>query len=415
MKQTLWNKNFTLFFISDIQASFGASLSGITLAFLVLKLTNSPSSMSVTLALKYIPYLLTPIMATFLDRVCLKSPMIISNFFCGIILMIVSLGVKIGFFHIYTIYNMVLLSGFFDAIYGPATQSLLPNLVPKKQIVRGYSLLSMANQVIALVGLIWGGVMVTFMGPEFSLFIEGICYLITGLLLFFVCMPIHANANLKNSFYQDFKYGIKVMKISHVVLIITIMGFLINMFAAPVYVLLPVHMVSIGKGAIGYGFFMGLFIGGLLLGNITISILGARFNCLYSIMLGWLGISIAYAGLGLYNSFFCSLCWAFLLGVNVGILNTGIVIMLQIIIPMAFKARAFGILGAAWQMGRPASLFILSYFVNKVTIGEIFIFIMILSFIFFMIWLFTIKRSGYKLLLKPIEENLVEVVNAKTQ
>ena len=64
----LWNKNFILFFISTLQSSLGGAISGVALSFLILKLTNSPKAMSITLALQFTPSLLTPIIATFIDR-----------------------------------------------------------------------------------------------------------------------------------------------------------------------------------------------------------------------------------------------------------------------------------------------------------------------------------------------------------
>ena len=60
MKEKLWNKDFIIFLISLVQASFGASLSAIALSFLVLKLTGSPSAMAITLALKFLPAIFTP-------------------------------------------------------------------------------------------------------------------------------------------------------------------------------------------------------------------------------------------------------------------------------------------------------------------------------------------------------------------
>jgi len=393
--QKLWNKDFTLFLISTIQASFGASLSGIALSFLVLKLTGSPSAMAITLALKFLPAVFTPIIATFVDRMRLKLPLIIGNFLRGSALIVLFCGIKFGLFNIYAIYTVALFNGMISTIYGPAAQSLIPNLIPENQLARGNSLLAIANQGMAIVGLACGGFMVGLVGPSLSLGIEGTSYVIVGIMLFFVNMPIFLKESLKNSFWQDFKLGFKLIKASQIILMIMIAGFLINAIMAPLDVLLPVHMTVIGKGAFGYGLFMALVIGGMLLGNTIITILGKFFNSFYGIALGWIGFSVALFGLGLLNSFYFSLCWAFLLGLNLAMLNTGITVMLQRIVPAAFRGRIFGTIGAVSQIGIPVSLFILSYVINKITLEEIFIGAMFISIFFAIVWL-GVRRENLK-------------------
>lgn len=413
MLKKLWNRNFTLFFISTAQESLGASLSGVALSFLVFKLTHSSSAMSIALALKFMPSVITPVVATFIDRMHLKPPLIIGNFLRGLILVIVFLGVKIGLFNVYSIYVMVLLSGLIDTAYSPAIQRLLPQVIPKEQLARGVSLLMMASQSMSLIGFVSGGVVVAIFGPEFSLFIEGICYFIVGFLLFFVCIPARVCGNSKKSFYTDFILGLKMIKASHIILMIMLVGFLINILMPSLQVLLQLHMLTIGMGSFGYGLFMGLLVGGLLLGNTIITILGQKFDSLYSIVLGFVGISISYAGLGILNSFHFSLCWALLIGLNCAMVNTGTMVILQTIVPAKFRARILGTMGAFCQIGIPFSLFILSGVIKKMTLENLFIYSMIATFTMAATWMIAIKKYGHNLLLKPISITYQELNKPK--
>lgn len=385
MKTKLWNKDFIIFLISVIQASFGASLSGIALSFLVLKLTGSPSAMAITLALKFLPSIFTPIVATFVDRMRLKPPLIIGNFLRGLALIILFCGITLGVFNVYAVYCVALFNGMIATIYGPAVLSLIPNLIPKSQLARGNSLLSMANQGMVIVGLAGGGVLVGMVGPALSLSIEGICYLIVGIMLFFLSLPnLHKKA--RPPFLQDFMLGLKMIQMSRLVLMILVANFLIDAIMAPLDVLLPVHMVAIGKGAFGYGLFMTLVIGGMFAGNMFITMIGKFFNSFYGIITGWFGMGIMLLGLGLFNSFDLSLLWAFLLGISLSMLNTGCVVVLQERTPVDFRGRIFGTISAASQIGIPISLFILSSIVNIVTLREIFIVAMFGSITFAIIW-----------------------------
>ncbi len=402
MRNKLWNKNFTLFFVASAHESLGSSIAGVALSFLVFKLTHSSSAMSITLALKFMPSVITPVVATFIDRIHLKPPLIIGNFLRSTILIIVFLGVKIGLFNVYSIYVMALLIGLIDTAYSPAIQRLLPQVIPKEQLARGVSLIMMASQSMGLIGFVSAGVAIAIFGPEFSLFIEGVCYFIVGFLLLFVYIPAHVCDDSKKTFYVDFILGLKMIKASHIILMIMSVGLLINMLMPSLQVLLQTHMITIGMGAFGYGLFMGLLVGGLLLGNAIITILGRKFDSLYSIVLGFVGISISYAGLGIQKSFHFSLCWAVLMGLSCAMINTGTMVILQTIVPTRFRARVLGTMGAVCQIGIPFSLFILSSVIKKMTLETLFVYSMTATFTMAATWMIAIKKYGHNLLLKPI-------------
>ena len=70
--------------------------------------------------------------------------------------------------------------------------------------MRGNSLISMANRGMSLIGIISGGVLVGFIGPELAIAIEGLCYIAAGFMLFFIAMNSFYNSKEKKSFYTDF-------------------------------------------------------------------------------------------------------------------------------------------------------------------------------------------------------------------
>lgn len=390
-----FSKDFILFLIGAAQASFGASVSAIALSFLVLQITGSPNAMATTLALKILPAIFMPIVATFLDRMSLKPPLIIGFFLRATSLIGLCIGVQLNLVNIYVIYGVALFNGIIETINPPAAMILIPYLLENEQLERGNSLLAMANQGMALVGLLVGGAMVGFFGPSLSILIEGICYAIMVILLFFVSMP-KVVGSVVNSFWEDFTLGIKLVKTSKILLIIMITFFLMNAIIAPIQVLMPVHMNSIGEGAKGYGIFMSMIVCGLLVGNAVIAYLGSRFNRVAGIILGWLGSGMAFGGLGTLNSFEFSLFWALVLGFSSAMLSTGITVIMQRIIPDAFRGRIIGVITAIAQAGIPFSFFILSYIVKKITLSEVFFAGTILTILFALFWLTQFRRFSHE-------------------
>lgn len=384
--KTLWSKDFIFFIICTAQSALGASISGVALSFLVLKLTGSASDMAITLAFNFLPNIFTPFLATIIDRHPLKPPMISGLLVRGAILIGIYIGINHGMINIYGIYLMAFITGTITAFYGPASQSLIPQLIPCDQLQRGNSILGTANSTMSLVGLYIGGLLVAAFGPQFALFIEGLCYIISGFLLIFVVMPKHAAATLTNSFGKDFVLGLETIKKSKILILIIAMMFLINTIMSPMGVLMPIHMTAIGKGASGYGTFMALSMVGMLLGNVIIAGLGKRFESSKGVFISWIGITVALVGLNVLNAFYVSLVWAVLLGISAAMLNTSVVIILQEIVAVTLRARVFGSVTAIAQIGIPLSLLVLSYVVTKITIGEIFIIGAGLACAFAIIW-----------------------------
>ncbi|MCL5261264.1 MAG: MFS transporter [Gammaproteobacteria bacterium] len=384
----LWNRNFILFFICTAQSAFGSAVSGVAMSFLVLKITGSVSAMSTTLALNFLPAVLTPFLATFIDRLPLKPPMLFGMFARGLMLISVYLGMQHGFVNKYSIYCLSLFTGFITAFYGSAVQSLIPLLIPKDQLQRGNSLLGVAGNSMTLIGLLCGGALVGLMGPSFALFIEGICYIVCGKLLFLVNMPKLPSANMRNSFLRDFILGFEYIKNSNIILIIVAMFFLITAIISPLSILMPVYMNTISRGAVGYSIFMACVVSGTLFGNVFIAFFGKRFDCFNGVFYGWLGISLCLTGLGLLNTFSISLVWAVLLGISSATLNTGVIVILQKIVPAAFRARVIGSAWAVTQISAPISLFFLSFVIKKISLTGIFISGAILTCIFSLLWRF---------------------------
>lgn len=82
----LTSRNFSLLLAYAVQSSFGRALFSVALAFFALQLTGSVSKMAITLGLSYLPRLLLPFTATWLDRVYIKSPLMILNALRGLII-----------------------------------------------------------------------------------------------------------------------------------------------------------------------------------------------------------------------------------------------------------------------------------------------------------------------------------------
>ncbi|MBB6098669.1 DHA3 family macrolide efflux protein-like MFS transporter [Deinobacterium chartae] len=371
MQTKLWNKDFTLYWLGTAQATFGTSLAGVALSFLVLELTGSAASMGITLALALAPGLLSPLAGTLVDRIPLKLPLVAGDFVRGLLMLGVWMLAEGGQLHVAALYALALLSGLIGAIYQPAAASLIPTLVPAGELARANGLLGMATQSMRLIGLVAGGWMVGQIGSAGSLAVNGVSFLVMGVLLMFVRMPRRA-APAGRGFWQDFREGFQVVRASRVISLIMVLAFFINAAFAPLEMLLPVQMQRYGVGAQGYGMFMGLMTLGMLLGSGMVAALGARFRGQLGLALGLAGLGLSLVLLALTPSYLPSLIGSVLMGLSLGVTNTAVGLLAQTLVAPEFRGRVFGFVGAVAQIGMPLTLLLLASVADRLPISGIF-------------------------------------------
>ena len=391
----LFHRDFLIFLLIVALVFFGASISGVALVFLILDITGSASAMSITLALKFLPAIFVPIIATFVDRVPLKTPLLVGFFLNGVILMLLCIGTRLDILDIDIIYLIVLFSGFIETAYIPTAQILIPNLVMVKNLEKGNGLISIASQSMAFLGLLIGGILVTIIGPSFSIAIEGVCFFIGGYLLVLIRLPNVAASNTTNTFWTDLCIGLKIIKTSKTVIIIIIMLFLTNVFFTPLQILLPLHMKVLGEnGAAGYGICMALTMIGMVLGNFIITIWGSKLSNLPTIIIGWFILGLCYTGLSILNKFNFILFWMLIYGFGAAFVNTGTIVFLQKMIPSHVRGRVTGVIIKITQAGTPIMMLFLSHIIENVTVSQVFFTASLIIYGFTIVWYKLMKIMG---------------------
>lgn len=83
MKSKLWNKDFFLLWIGHSQSGIGNALYIMSLSYLMLELTGSAKYTAFAVAASTVPYILSPIAGTMVDRFNMKPVLILSDVFRG--------------------------------------------------------------------------------------------------------------------------------------------------------------------------------------------------------------------------------------------------------------------------------------------------------------------------------------------
>lgn len=369
---TLWNRNFVIWWLGSAQSAFGSALAGIATSFLVLGQTGSAGAMGVNLALALLPALLSPLFGTLVDRCPVKLPLIAGNLLRAALRLGVGFWALRGHVPLEVLHGAALLTGLIGAFYGPASMGVTPRLVPPNQLERAGGLMQGVGQTLQLVGLVGGGLLISRVGSGPALIFDGVSFLIFGVLLTLVHFPAHTARAAGERFWPSFAAGLRYVRGSPLLIGLPLLALLINAAFAPLEMLLPKRMLTLGAGAAGYGLFFGLELGGMVLGSLGIAWLGERAKPRPMSLLGLGGMGAAVLGLSFTQTATQMYVLAALMGLANALTNVSIAVLFQKRVQPEYYGRVGSLLNMVGTAGMPLTLLALAPIADGLPITLIF-------------------------------------------
>jgi MFS family permease len=185
----LRHRGFTLFFVMRVLSAMARQVVAVAVGWQVYDLTRNPADLGLVGLFLFAPSLLlvlvTGVAADRFNRRIITSVCLSGEGLCaGAILFLTWRGsITIG-----AIFSLLVLFGIFRAFMNPATQSLVPNLVPEKELSSAIALSSSSWQVATIVGPAVGGFLYVF-GAEIAYGAALILFLIAAACVALVPKP----------------------------------------------------------------------------------------------------------------------------------------------------------------------------------------------------------------------------------
>ncbi|MEF2277056.1 MFS transporter [Deinococcus sp. YIM 134068] len=215
-------------------------------------------------------------------------------------------------------------------------------------------------------GTLAGGWIVAVFSPPVAIVLDGLSFLAMAALLLAVRLPGRgANVGPRPSVVTDVVSGLRLMRRSRVLTLVPVIGFVLNATLAPVTVITPKLMETLGAGAKGYGLFLALESGGMLLSGALIAVLGNRLPPRRATAAGLVLAALVYAVMWWRPALPVLLTCAVVLGFAFGILNTPLNTLMQRMVPAEYLGRVFSVLGTGATLGMPLSLLLLSPLLDR--------------------------------------------------
>jgi MFS family permease len=241
---------------------------------------------------------------------------------------------------------VVAVVGFFSTVFRPATNSLLPNLVPAGSVQDANSIMSASNSLIQMISNAVGGLLIGLAGVVLGLFYNTLTYVISAAMICLIVVPRHLvnKPTVRGSLVSDFNEGLGYMLRNKAVFEATVSGTFLNFFATMVVTFFVVYVTSYLKGS---GAFFGFLVASLGLGIAIGSLVVGKLNTvgyagkLFILASGGFGVTTLM--LAVVHNALQALVAVAMMGACLGLLNTTYFSVMQLVVPNEVLGRVLSV------------------------------------------------------------------------
>jgi MFS family permease len=183
--RALKNRPFALLWAGQTTSRLGDSLHRIALAWWVLEKTGSATAMGTVMILTQIPLLLFLLIGGIVvDRFPRLRIMFLSDILSGIVVTFIAVFAWLDMLEIWHIYIASLLFGFVAAFFGPAYNSVIPQITPPDELVSANSLNGLSQRVMGVIGPMLGASLVAAGGTPLAFGLDALSFFVSALCVF---------------------------------------------------------------------------------------------------------------------------------------------------------------------------------------------------------------------------------------
>ena len=256
-------------------ASGGNWIQQITLSWLAWDMTDSALIVGAVTASRGLPSLIaSPLGGVLSDRMDRRQLILMIQFALGVLALGFAFLVSSGHLQVWHLFVFTFISGAGWTMNNPVRQSLVPDTVPRKDLMNAVALNSAAFQLFRIIGVVLGGQLIAFTGPSTNFMIQGIAYMLMAILILQIHVPKRdTRASTQESMLENFKGGINYVRSKETTLALILLGMVPALFVMPfINALIPVFNDEVlGNGPKGLGNLMAMYAAGAMLGTFMLA------------------------------------------------------------------------------------------------------------------------------------------------
>ena len=263
MRKKLWNKDFILLLQGGAVSIIGDVMYGVAIGYWVYQKTGSSALMGIMSSISmFVTMFLSPFCGSIVDKCNRKWLMVAIDTVQGVLMLTVGILAYFNQLNVPIVLIAALLAAFGSVFYSPALSTLMLDLIPRDDMVRGQSIHSGIASAIDLVGTAFSGAMVAFLGVPLIVVINGLSNLYSAASMLFINVPQTIQQGLQVSVktvLTDSKKALGIIFFDQFLKIFVPCALILNFLGAgPLTLILPLCMEK-GFTVDMYGYLLSVY------------------------------------------------------------------------------------------------------------------------------------------------------------
>lgn len=209
MPRKLWNKDYILALQGNAVSTIGDLMYSVAIGYWVYSQTGSSALMGIMSSISmFVSMFLSPFCGSIVDKCNRKWVIVLIDIVQGLLMLGMGVMAYTNTLNIPAVLIVAFIAAFGSVFYSPALSTIMLDIIPRDDLVRGQSLHSSIGATIQLVGTAFSGAMVAIFGVPLIVVINGLSNLYAAVSEMFITIPKTAQegeAVTVKGVLQDFK------------------------------------------------------------------------------------------------------------------------------------------------------------------------------------------------------------------
>ena len=256
----LWNKDFILLLQASAISTIGDLMYSVAIGYWVYEQTGSNSLLGIISSISmFVTMLLSPFSGSIVDKLNRKWVLVVGDTLQGILMISVGVLAYLGKLNVPGVLLAAFLAALGGVFYSPASNTVLIDIIPRDDMVRGQSLFSGVSSTINMVGTAFSGMMVALFGVPLIIIINGLSNIYSAVSEIFLSVPRTTGEGEKvtlTGILRDSKSAIQTIFSEPCLRIFIPCAIILNLLVAGVFSLMLPFTLEKGFSVEQYGFLM---------------------------------------------------------------------------------------------------------------------------------------------------------------
>ena len=312
MHKKLWNKDYILLLQGSVVSTIGDLMYSVAIGYWVYAKTGSNALMGIMSSISmFVTMFLSPFCGSIVDKCNRKWVIAGIDVLQGLLMLAVGVLAYLDVLNVPGVLIVAFLAALGGVFYSPAVNTLLIDIIPRDEMVRGQSVHSGAMTLINLVGSAFSGVMVAFLGVPLIVVINGLSNLYSAASELFIHVPRTvqqgAKVTLKGTL-RDSAQAMKTIFSDKFLRLFVPSALILNLLGAGPFSLTLPFVMEKGFSVDRYGYLMAIFTAASLLCVLLLGIIKLKPKARFWVMAIGFSLSVPMFVLAYLSRQFVPIC-----------------------------------------------------------------------------------------------------------